>query len=47
MTSYNQKNWTLILILLVISYFQFKFRFNHPEMTETQLFMNFFKAFKE
>ncbi len=26
---------------------QIIFRFNHPKMTETELFLNFFQAYKE
>ena len=39
--------WIFYLILLILSIPQFSFRFNHPEMTETQLLINFFVAYKE
>lgn len=38
--------WTLLFILGVLSIYQLKYRLNHPEMTETQLFLHFFDAFK-
>ncbi len=40
-------NWLLYLIILILSFWQLKYRFNHPEMSETQLFLHFFDAFKE
>ncbi len=39
--------WTLFIILGIGAIYQFKYRFNHPEMTETQLLFHFFDAFKE
>ncbi len=35
----------LLIILLILSIPQFVFRFKHPEMTETELYLNFFKAY--
>lgn len=39
--------WILYFFLMIGTYFQLKYRFKHPEQTETQLFINFFQAFKE
>jgi len=36
----------LIAILLVLSLFPLKYRFQHPEMTETQLLLHFFDAYR-
>ncbi len=36
----------ITILLLIISLIQMRYRFNHPEMTETQLLFNFFEAFK-
>lgn len=33
------------IILGIISFFLIRYRFLHPEMTETQLFINTFEAF--
>jgi hypothetical protein len=35
------------LIILILGIPQLIFRFKHPEMNETQLFLNFFHAYKE
>jgi len=37
----------LLFILAIISIPQFVFRFKHPEMSETLLFLNFFNAYWE
>lgn len=37
----------LLILLLILSIPQFTYRFNHPEKSETQLFRDFFKAYKE
>jgi hypothetical protein len=34
-----------VLVLLAIPHF--RYRFNHPEKTETQLFLDFFKVYIE
>ncbi len=39
--------WILYIIMLPMFYFQMKYRFKHPEKTETELFLDFFKAFTE
>jgi len=48
MTFFENKiiKFILFLMLIIIAFYQTKYRFNHPEMTETQLFLNFFNAFK-
>ena len=43
----DRKIWILYFLSLHILYFQCKYRFNHPEKTETELFLDFFKAFTE
>ena len=35
----------LLSILFIITVPQILYRFHHPEMTETQLFLNFFNAY--
>ncbi len=35
------------LVLLILGIPGFLYRFNHPEMSETQLFLNFFEAYRE
>lgn len=49
MKNLNETNikWIMLLILGILAIYQFKYRLNHPEMTETQLLINFFEAFKE
>jgi hypothetical protein len=39
--------YILLFLLAFGAIYQFKYRFNHPEMTETQLLFHFFDAFKE
>lgn len=39
--------WIFYIIIAIIALFQHRYRFNHPEMTETQLVLHFFDAFKE
>jgi hypothetical protein len=36
----------IIIFIAIIAFFQIKYRFTHPEQTETQLFLNFFEAFQ-
>lgn len=44
---HRRNTWILLLILLPFVLIQYRYRFKHPEMTETQLFLHFFDAFKE
>lgn len=37
----------LYFLILILGIPQFFYRFNHPEKSETQLFIDFFKAYKE
>jgi len=48
MKSKNEKlfEWIMLFIMGIISIFLFRYRFKHPEMTETELMINFFEAFK-
>lgn len=43
---YNFIRATFLILMLIMAYFQFKYRFKHPHMTETELFINLFEAFK-
>jgi|GEM_PF-3552052 len=45
----NEKKFKFyfLLIMLILAIPQLFFRLKHPEMTETQLFINFFQAYKE
>lgn len=38
--------WILYFILGIMAGIQLIYRFDHPEMTETQLYLNFFEAFR-
>ena len=46
-TSKHHEKWLFYLIILLLGVPQFTYRFKHKEMTETQLFLNFFTAYKE
>jgi len=37
----------LFLVMWALSVPPFFYRFNHPEKTETELFLDFFKVYKE
>jgi hypothetical protein len=39
--------WTMLILMGIGAIYQFRYRFNHPDMSETQLFLHFFDAFKE
>ena len=41
------RKWLFLLILLLLSIPQLIYRFKHPDQTETQLFFNFFNAYRE
>ncbi len=43
----SNKKLMFYLIMLVLSIPQFTYRFNHPEKSETQLFLEFFNAYGE
>ncbi len=45
----NEKKFRryLLIILLILSIPQFIYRFKHPEMSETELFLNFIQAYKD
>lgn len=45
-TQENKYKWVFYLIMFLLAIPQFIYRFNHPHMTETELFFNFFKAYK-
>jgi hypothetical protein len=36
-----------IIICAILAYWPIKYRLNHPEMTETQLFIHFFDSYRE
>ena len=44
---YKKNTWLLLLIMAPLAFFQLKYRFNHTEMTETQLLLHFWDAFFE
>ncbi len=39
----DQRIWIIYLIMLPIFIVQMRYRFNHPEKTETELFLDFLK----
>ena len=44
----NKTNYTIFLCVLgILAIPQLIYRFNHPELTETQLFLGFFEAYRE
>jgi len=43
----NRAKCLFYIILCICAIPQIIYRFHHPEMTETQLFINFFQAYKE
>lgn len=44
----SKRNYRIFLcILAVLAIPQLIYRFNHPELTETQLLLGFFKAYRE
>ncbi len=47
MREYKKPYRILLLILAFLSIPQFVYRFKHPDISETQLFLNFFNAYKE
>lgn len=36
-----------LLVMVILTIPQVSYRFKHPEKSETQLFLDFFKAYKE
>ena len=48
MISYINKNKIVVIVVTFFLIFPHaSYRFKHPEKTETQLFLDFFKAYKE
>ena len=45
--SEKRARWIFYILMTPVLYFQLKYRLNHPELSETQLFIDFFKAFVE
>ncbi len=41
-----KKETIFIIIMLILSIPQLLYRFSHPEMSETNLFLNFFEAYR-
>jgi hypothetical protein len=42
-----KNKWAIYLTLFILSIPQHVYRFKHPEKSETQLLLDFFKAYKE
>ncbi len=42
-----KNKWIFLGVMLLLSIPQYIYRFKHPEMSETQLFLDFFKAYTE
>jgi len=47
MNENKKSKWVFYLILFILAIPQFTYRFKHPEMSETQLLLHFFDAYKE
>lgn len=41
------KRWIFLICLSVLAIPQVIYRFNHPNMTETELFLHFLDAYRE